>query len=139
MPNPVRSIAVVDDDAEVRLALARLVAAAGFETEAHAGGAELLRSIGERRPDCVVLDLQMPGTTGFDVLAALAERGLDVPVIAITGYDSAAARSRALGLGARAYLCKPFDDDTLLAAIAGAMRGLVRTRDEGGNEDEQDA
>ena len=99
----------------------------------------MLRSIGERRPDCVVLDLQMPGTTGFDVLAALAERGLDVRVIAITGYDSAAARSRALGLGARAYLCKPFDDDTLLAAIAGAMRGLVRTRDEGGNEDEQDA
>ncbi|MBN8510175.1 MAG: response regulator [Burkholderiales bacterium] len=121
MSSPASSVSIVDDDAEVRAALARLVASAGFDASVHAGGDELLQAVAQRRPDCIVLDLQMPGTSGFDVLQALARQQVDVPVVAITGYDSAAARTAALGLGARAYLCKPVDDEALLAAIADAI------------------
>ena len=74
------------------------------------------------RPDCVVLDLHMPGTTGFDVQARLAQRGLATPVIVITGDDTPEARSRALRLGATAYLTKPVDETALLTAIAAATR-----------------
>ncbi|HMN75844.1 MAG TPA: response regulator [Burkholderiaceae bacterium] len=115
------SVSVVDDDAEVRAALTRLVASAGYQPLAYGGGDAFLRDVEARRPCCVVLDLQMPGIGGFDVLRALAQRQLGVPVIVITGYDSDQARGTAQTLGARAYLCKPVDDRALLAAIGDAI------------------
>ena len=65
-------LAVVDDDADVRVALMRLVSSAGFAVETFASGAEFLRSVEDHEPDCVVLDLHMPGMSGFDVQEALA-------------------------------------------------------------------
>jgi FixJ family two-component response regulator len=114
-------VAVVDDDAEVRVALMRLLSSAGFATESFESGAEFVRSIGEEAPGCVVLDLQMPGLSGFEVQQQLLERHLEVPVIVITGYDTAEARKRALGLGAKAYLSKPVDGEALLLAIGEAL------------------
>jgi len=73
------------------------------------------------RFDCVVLDLHMPGISGFDVQAALAATHAGVPVVVITGHDTPQSRQRALQLGAKAYLCKPVDDDTLLPAIVAAL------------------
>ena len=121
MPSTPDSVSIVDDDAEVRAALARLVASAGFEASVYGGGDELLDAVARQRPDCVVLDLQMPGMSGFDVLQAFADRQVDVPVVVITGYDSEAARANALALGARAYLSKPVDGEALLGAIAAAI------------------
>ena len=72
-------------------------------------------------PDCLVLDLHMPGMSGFEVQAGLAERGCSTPVIVITGYDTPEARSRAFRLGAKAYLGKPVEEATLLSAIATAI------------------
>lgn len=114
-------LAVVDDDAEVRTALTRLVASAGFDVETFASGAAFLRSIEDHEPDCVLLDLHMAGTNGFDVQRALAPAHAAVPIIVITGHDSAESRARALRSGARGYLCKPIDEDTLLAAISAAL------------------
>lgn len=122
MANHPLSIAVVDDDLEVRAALARLVASAGFEVNDYGRGDDFLQAAARCRPDCVVLDLHMPGMSGFDVLQALAQQRIDVPVVAITGYDSPAARASALDLGACAYLCKPVDELALLSAIAAARR-----------------
>lgn len=114
-------VAVVDDDSEVRVALMRLLLSAGFETESFESGADFVRSIGEDMPGCVVLDLQMPGLSGFEVQQQLVERHLALPVIVITGYDTAEARKRALSLGARAYLSKPVDGEALLLAISEAL------------------
>ena len=116
-------LAVVDDDADVRVALTRLVASAGFAVETYACGAEFLQSIDDHEPDCLVLDLHMPEMSGFDVQGALAMGHAAVPVVVITGHDTPDSRARALKLGARAYLCKPVNDEVLLAAIGSAIGG----------------
>lgn len=115
------SVSVVDDDGEVRTALARLVASAGYATQVYGSGDDFLRDVDSDPPRCVVLDLQMPGASGFDVMRELARRGLGLPVVAITGYDSDSARAAALQLGAHTYLCKPVDGEALLAAIASSV------------------
>ena len=73
--------------------------------------------------DCLVLDLHMPDMTGFDVQDALVANAIDIPVVVLTGHDTPASRVRALANGARAYLCKPVDEDVLIRAIASAMGG----------------
>lgn len=88
-------IALVADVADVRSALARLALAAGLTAEAHASGETFLQSMDDHEPDCVVLDLHMPGLDGFAVQAALGRRGSTLPVVVITGYDQPAARRRA--------------------------------------------
>jgi FixJ family two-component response regulator len=122
MPSQPPLLAVVDDDADVRIALVRLVSSAGFAAESFATGAEFLLSIERHVPDCLILDLQMPGMSGFDVQAALARnpRGR-FPVVVITGHDSVEARNRAHDLGAHGYLPKPVDHEALLAAVEDAM------------------
>ena len=114
-------VAVVDDDAEVRVALMRLLASAGFAAEAFASGDEFVQSIAGHTPECVVLDLHMPGLSGFDVQQQLTDCHPEVPVVVITGHDTSEARRRALSLGARAYLSKPVDDEALLRAIGEAL------------------
>ena len=114
-------LAVVDDFAEVRIALTRLVSSAGFEVEAFESGAAFLQSLDDHEPDCVLLDLHMPGTNGFDVQRAMAPAHAGVPVIVITGHDSSESRSRALSGGAKGYLCKPVDGETLLETIDAAI------------------
>ena len=114
-------LAVVDDDADVRVALTRLVSSAGFAVETYACGAEFLQSIDDHEPDCLVLDLHMPDMSGFDVQGALVVRHAAVPVVVITGHDTPEARARALKLGAKSYLCKPVNDEALLAAIGSAI------------------
>jgi FixJ family two-component response regulator len=115
-------VAIVEDDAEVRVALMRLISSAGFETQTFASGADFVRSIDQAQPACVVLDLHMPGLNGFEVQQWLLERYPGLRVVVITGRDTAEARSRALSLGARAYLAKPVDGDALLVAIRGVLQ-----------------
>jgi FixJ family two-component response regulator len=122
MANDLPLLAVVDDDADVRVALTRLLASAGFVVETFASGPDFLRSLEHHEPDCAVLDLHMPQMSGFEVQAALAGHSA-VPVVAITGQDSPESRARALELGATTYLCKPVDADALLGAIAKAVDG----------------
>jgi len=114
-------LAVVDDDADVRVALTRLVSSAGFAVETFASGAEFLHSLEDHEPDCLVLDLHMPDMSGFDVQGALAGRNPSVPIVVITGHDTPESHARAILLGAKAYLCKPVNDDALLAAIGNAI------------------
>ena len=122
MPGDPPLLAVVDDDADVRIALVRLISSTGFAVESFATGAEFLLSIDRRVPDCLILDLHMPGMSGFDVQAALARNPrVRIPVVVITGHDSAESRSRARDLGARGYLPKPVEHEALLAAIEVAM------------------
>ena len=124
MGNDAKLLAVVDDDADVRVALTRLMSSAGFHVETYAGGAAFLQSIDDHEPDCLILDLHMPEMSGFDVQGALAIGHAAVPVVVITGHDTPQSRARALKLGAKSYLCKPVDDEALLAAIDSAIGGV---------------
>ena len=125
MVDDVPLLAVVDDDADVRVALTRLVSSAGFSVETFASGAEFLRSVQDHEPDCVVLDLHMPEMTGFDVQGALSDGHPAVPVVVMTGHDTPDSRARAVQMGAKVYLCKPINDEALLAAIGNAI-GVCR-------------
>jgi FixJ family two-component response regulator len=115
-------IAVVDDEEPIRKALTRLLQSAGLAVETFACGADFLQSLATRRPDCVVLDLHMPRTNGFEVQAALAQRGSSLPVVVITGHDTEETRERALAGPHVAYLRKPMNDQALLDAIDLALR-----------------
>jgi FixJ family two-component response regulator len=110
-------VAVVDDEEPIRRALERLFRSAGLETETFASGAAMLEDLARREPDCVVLDLHMPGMSGFELQGLLAQRARRIPVVVLTGQDTPETFARATAGGASAYLRKPVDGDALLAAV----------------------
>jgi FixJ family two-component response regulator len=112
-------VAIVDDEESVRLSLERFLHWAGVGVATFGSGAEFLAST--PKPDCVVLDLHMPGVSGFDVQAELASLTPRLPVIVITGNDTPDNRARAKAGGVLGYFCKPVDGPTLLAAIKAAV------------------
>jgi FixJ family two-component response regulator len=114
-------IAVVDDEPSVRKALVRLLRSAGYEAREFASGQEFLRTLPYYRYGCVVLDLHMPGMSGLDVQLDRAFLAGASPVIIITAHDEPGARHKCLAAGGCAYLCKPFDDQELLDAVALAI------------------
>jgi FixJ family two-component response regulator len=123
-------IAIVDDEEPVRKALKRLLCSAGMEVETFQSGVELLDSLATRLPDCLVLDLHMPRMSGFELQARLAESGVSLPVVIITGQDSDETRAQALAGQPVAYFRKPVNDQVLLDAIELAL-SHVQGRDAG--------
>jgi FixJ family two-component response regulator len=124
-------VAVVDDDGSVCKALRRLIVASDMGVETFVSGQTFLDSLPLSRPDCVVLDLHLPGLSGLDVLRALAVASWQLPVIVITGRDEPASRARCLAGGALAYLSKPLDQAALLQAIGEAVRSTSGRHQEG--------
>lgn len=118
---PRHFIAIVDDEECVRRALVRLLRVSQFEAKAFPSGQAFLDSLPTRRPDCLVLDIQMTGLTGRDVQTQLAEAKIHIPIIFITAYDEPSTRERCLADGAFEYLCKPLSGDTLVSAIHAAI------------------
>jgi FixJ family two-component response regulator len=116
--NSAQPIAIVDDDEAVRKGIARLLRSAGLSARAFASATEFLASLGEFLPSCVVLDLHMPGLSGFSLMETLQGR---FPIVIITGHDSPEAHTRAMTGGAAAYLTKPVGDNDLLEAISSAV------------------
>lgn len=114
-------IAIVDDDASIRKALARLIASFNLEVATFASGKEFLDCLAVRRPDCLLLDLHMPVLSGIDVMTALASQGWALPTVVITGREEPSSRARCLALGALAYLSKPVDPGRLLQALGEAL------------------
>jgi CheY-like chemotaxis protein len=115
-------IAIVDDEEPVRKALKRLLRASGLEAESYASGKDFLESRAERQPDCVVLDLHMPGMSGLEVLRELRAGRASPPAVMITAYDEPATREQCLAAGAAAYLRKPLDERLLLNAISATVK-----------------
>jgi FixJ family two-component response regulator len=114
-------VAVVDDEESVRKALSRLLRSVGFGVEVFPSGQAFLETLRARRPDCVVLDLHMPHTDGFEVQEKRRESGASVPMIMITGRETPEASARSLAAGAVGFLHKPIHDQTLLNAIHHAV------------------
>lgn len=121
-----RRILVVDDDPGVRELLLTRLQVAGYSVTAARDGADALELVKMVSPAAMVLDLNMPGTDGFDVLSALQlnRATARLPVMVLTARNAPDDVKRVLQLGARDYLAKPFDDQMLLARVA----RLLRTR-----------
>jgi FixJ family two-component response regulator len=115
-------IAVVDDEESVRRALGRMLNASNFEALVFGSGQEFLASLGDRRPDCVILDYQMPGLTGRDVQRQLARARISLPIIVVTAHDQPELREQCLADGAIAYLAKPLQREHLVGVILRAIR-----------------
>src|SRR4030088_3763259 len=114
---------IVDDDPEVRRALARLLRSAGYTTRSFGSASEFLVS-GEARlcAGCIILDLAMPGLNGLELQQCLAESGCHRPIIFLTGNGDISKTVRAMKAGAVNFLTKPVNDLELLAAVEEALR-----------------
>ena len=112
---------VVDDDASVRRSTERLVRPLGFGIQTFASAREFLDSARVERPACLVLDVQMPGVSGLELQRELAQRGVEIPIVFLTGHGDIPMTVRAMKAGAVEFLTKPVKSRDLLAAIRGAI------------------
>ncbi len=108
---------VVDDDASAREGVAGLLRSAGLRAKTFASGEEFLAAPPPKMPSCLVLDVNLPGVSGFDVQQHLAKAAVHVPIIFLTGQGDIPMTVRAVKAGAVNFLTKPFDDEELLGAI----------------------
>ena len=115
-------IHVVDDDTSFRTAITRLLRAAKYEVRSYASAVEFLSGDASAAPGCILLDLRMPGTSGFDVQQALAKTEERLPIIFLTGHGDIPASVRAIKAGAVDFLTKPVRRDTLLVAVQNALK-----------------
>src|SRR5258708_18728020 len=116
---------VVDDDPWVRRAIKRLVESVGLRVELFGSAQEFLRSERPDLPNCLILDIRLPGMSGLDFQRELAQAGIQIPIIFITAHGDIPMTVRAMKAGAVEFLTKPFRDQDLLDAI---QQGLARDR-----------
>ena len=118
MPQAPWIVCIVEDDDAVRKSLSRLMRASGFQVRTFATPESFLEVARPEEHTCVLMDITMPRMSGLQLQKRLREKGVDLPVIAVSGRDDDAARETARSLGARFLLSKPVDDRALLDAIA---------------------
>ncbi len=122
------SVCLIDDDLAVRRGLTRLLEGCGYRVEAYASPAEFLRDATLGNFDCLLIDVRMPGLTGFDLYDRLTSAGCSVPVIFITGHAEAYTAGHAVRSESVTVLVKPFDEQVLFDAIRqGVEQAGVRT------------
>jgi CheY-like chemotaxis protein len=114
-------VAILDDDQSVRTAIGRVLRMSEMTVDSCGTSLELFDAMAEKSPDCIVLDLQMPGMDGFDVMKYLDRRGVHIPTIIISAQDEPGFRESCIVAGASAYLRKPLDADELLKTIDEAV------------------
>ena len=114
-------VSVIDDDESVRISIGALVRSLGRVAYAFASAEDFLRSAEAEATDCLITDIQMPGMSGLELQATLAEENQRIPIIFITAFGDARTRAQAMRSGAVEFLEKPFDDDVLLGSIRSAL------------------
>jgi FixJ family two-component response regulator len=115
-------IAIIEDDASFRRALARLLQSVGWQAVAFSSAEAFLRAVRQESPDCLLLDMRLPGMSGVEFLEHCAVVGLSLPVVCMTAHDDLLVRRRAAQAGAVAFLGKPVDEQELLQAVRHALR-----------------
>ena len=122
-------IAIVDDDPSAREGLEALIRSAGWKVETFVSAQEFLGRRGAEAPRCLILDLQLPGLSGLDLQKRLAEVGLEIPIVFLTGHGNIPASVQAMKAGAVEILTKPRDEERLLQAIHEAVERDRRSRE----------
>jgi len=139
---PGAHVFVVDDDASVRKSLDRLLSAVGYRVQTFESAREFLArpAAPADGPQCLILDIRMPGVSGLDLQMSLRSSGVNIPIIFSTGFGDVASSVRAMKIGAIDFLTKPIDEEELLAAVergltldaemarVDALMGVLKTR-----------
>ena len=127
------TVFVVDDDAAMRAAIQGLLKSVGLRSESFETAEEFLRSKRPDGPSCLVLDVSLPGVNGLDFQRELADAGVQIPIIFITGHGDIPMTVKAMKSGAIEFLTKPFQDQDLLDAIHQALDRDRVTRQQQGS------
>lgn len=120
-------IYLIDDEEAIRRSASFMLKTAGLKVETFSSGVEFLRHARDLTPGCALLDIRMPGMDGLEVQEAMIERGIAMPVIIMTGHGDINSAVRAMKGGAVDFLEKPFEKETLLAAIEQARIRLEQS------------
>jgi FixJ family two-component response regulator len=123
-------VLVVDDDSAMRDALTNLFLSVGLRVEVFGSAPELLRSSLPSVASCLVLDIRLPGVTGLDFQAELAEAGIHIPIIFMTGHGDIPMSVQAMKAGAVDFLTKPFRHHEMLHAVNRALAADRKRRAE---------
>src|SRR5467141_845 len=115
------TVFVIDDDAAVRAAIQGLLKSVGLRSETFGTAQQFLRTKRSDGPCCLVLDVRLPGVNGLDFQHQLADAGVQIPIIFITGHGDIPMTVKAMKSGAVEFLTKPFQDQDLLDAIRQAL------------------
>jgi FixJ family two-component response regulator len=119
--SPSPTIYIVDDDPAVRAGISLLVRACGWRPEPCSGVQDFLDTYARDRAGCLIVDLQMPGLSGADLLDVMAGLGIRLPTIVVTAFPDHPLARRAVAAGARAVVSKPFRDEHLVVQIEAAL------------------
>jgi RNA polymerase sigma factor (sigma-70 family) len=128
-------IHVIDDDASFRVAVSRLLAAAGYQVAAYESADEFLGQASRVDDGCILLDVRMPGLTGPELQDRLNDMDYMLPIIFLTGHGDIAMGVKAVKAGAEDFLSKPVSKQTLLGAVE---RALARCREQREQRDQTD-
>lgn len=115
-------ISIVDDDDALRKSLDNLIRSVGWRAQVFPSAEAFLSSNQVPAPDCLILDIRLPGISGLKLQRQLAEANSDMPIIFITAHEDEDQRVQALEAGAVAFLYKPFYEEALLNAIDAALK-----------------
>jgi FixJ family two-component response regulator len=122
MPEISPWIAIVDDDPSVLKALQRTLRVRTFQSKAFGSAQEFLEALSDGLPECLIVDLQMPGMTGLELYHHLTRRGIHIPTIIITAHGDNRVRERPESGGLVAILLKPLENASLFNAIDAAIK-----------------
>ncbi len=117
---------VIDDDESIRKSFSRLFRSANLKVETFSSPDEFLSCPIQNENACILLDIRMPGTTGFDLQQKLTVGGISLPVIVVSASDDIQVRETARRLGAMSFFRKPVDDQALLDAILWVVSGICK-------------
>lgn len=117
-----QTVFVVDDDHAIRQATELLLQSVGLNSEIYESADEFLNKVTDDRPGCLLLDVRMPGTSGIDLQATLAQRGNTLPIIFVTGHGDVPMAVEAMRNGAIDFIQKPYRDQDLLDRIGIAFK-----------------
>jgi FixJ family two-component response regulator len=119
-------VAIVDDDASMRVALEGLLKAVGLPAQAFASAEMFLESGQQHQTACLIADIRMPGISGLELQARLNAECCKIPTIFLTAHGDSEMRMQALRSGAVEFLAKPFDDERLLESVRAALESWTR-------------
>jgi two-component system response regulator FixJ len=117
---------LVDDDQDMRESIRSLLRSVGLPLESYSTAQEFLEKFDPEKPGCLVLDVRMPGMSGLDLQQRLRDRGIDLPIIIISGHADVSIAVRAIKAGAVDLIEKPFNDQLLLDRIHQALEENTR-------------
>ncbi len=124
-----QKVFVVDDDAATREAIDSILRSVGYQAQLFPSGTEFLDALDESFEGCLVLDVRLPGPSGLEIQRRLADKGMAIPIIFMTGHGDIAMAVQAMKANAVEFLSKPIRDQDLLDAIDVAMRRNSEFRD----------